>query len=167
MQQTRSAILPSLIYVHAVRIVRNRWLRGVSLMCLQIWDNRQAVQDPTFQVGRRLSENSLLVPTSPVGIRLTRYVPARMLWTCAADRLLWLLRPLRTLPASEALSSLRKRGGGAKSSAVKVPDFRRACLAIGQCLLEKECSRKTYGLGMAASSLNEDARGLATGTCGE
>jgi hypothetical protein len=38
------------------------------------------------------------------------------------------LRLLRILPASLAGPSLRKRGGGAKSRAVKVDDLRRACL---------------------------------------
>ena len=33
------------------------------------------------------------------------------------------LRLLRMLPASEAVALEGKRGGGAKSSAVKVPDF--------------------------------------------
>jgi len=34
----------------------------------------------------------------------------------------------RIEPASEPESALRKRGGGAKSRAVKVLDLRRACL---------------------------------------
>ena len=81
--------------------------------------------DPTFQVGLRLSPNSALVPTSSLGMRLTRYAPARRLLICTDDMALPLLRPLRMLPASEALSPLRMRGGGAKSSAVKTPDLRR------------------------------------------
>jgi hypothetical protein len=59
-------------------------------------------------------------------MRLTRYAPARMLCNWAADipdRL------DRILPESLLVSVLDlKRGGGAKSSAVNVPDFRRACL---------------------------------------
>lgn len=38
------------------------------------------------------------------------------------------LRLLRILPASEAVSLLLNRGGGAKSRAVKVPDFLSKCL---------------------------------------
>lgn len=34
------------------------------------------------------------------------------------------LRPLRILPASEPVSLFLNRGGGAKSNAVKLPDFR-------------------------------------------
>lgn len=45
----------------------------------------------------------------------------RMLWAAAADMP---LRLLRMEPASEPASLLLKRGGGAKSSAVKVPDLR-------------------------------------------
>lgn len=38
------------------------------------------------------------------------------------------LRLLRMLPLSLAVSAFRKRGGGAKSRAVNVPDLRRAWL---------------------------------------
>lgn len=38
------------------------------------------------------------------------------------------LRLLRIEPASEADASLVNRGGGAKSSAVNVPDLRKRCL---------------------------------------
>lgn len=59
-------------------------------------------------------------------MRLTRYAPARMLCNWAADIP---DRFDRILPESLRVSVLDlKRGGGAKSSAVNVPDFRRACL---------------------------------------
>ena len=61
------------------------------------------------------------MPTNSFGMRLTRYAPARMLWFVRADTPLWLLR---IEPESEAVSLFLKRGGGAKSSAVKVPDLR-------------------------------------------
>lgn len=75
--------------------------------------------------GFKLSLNSCLVPTTPFGMRLTRYAPARMLCSCWADIA---LRLLRILPASEAVSLVLNRGGGAKSRAVKVPDFRNKWL---------------------------------------
>jgi len=53
----------------------------------------------------------------------------RMLWAAAADMP---LRLLRIEPASEAVSLLLNRGGGAKSKAVKVPDLRRRWLC---CIL--------------------------------
>lgn len=71
--------------------------------------------------GFKQSLISCFVPTTSFGIRLTRYAPARMLCNCCADIA---LRLLRILPASEAVSLLLKRGGGAKSRPVKVPDFR-------------------------------------------
>ena len=74
-----------------------------------------------FHCGFRASLRSCFVPTNSFGIRLTRYAPARMLWLVRADTPLWLLR---IDPESEAVSLFLKRGGGAKSSAVKVPDLR-------------------------------------------
>lgn len=68
---------------------------------------------------------SFFVPTTSLGMRLTRYAPARMLCSCAADMA---LRLLRMLPASLIVSVFLKRGTGAKSRAVNVPDFRRECL---------------------------------------
>ena len=38
------------------------------------------------------------------------------------------LRLLRMLPASDAVALPGKRGGGAKSNAVNVPDFLNRCL---------------------------------------
>ena len=66
------------------------------------------------------------MPTTSFGIRLTRYAPARMLSSCLADMA---LRLLRILPASEAVALAGNRGGGAKSRAVKVPDFLRRWLS--------------------------------------
>jgi len=48
-----------------------------------------------------------------------------MLSSCLADMA---LRLLRILPASEAVALPAKRGGGAKSRAVKVPEFLNRCL---------------------------------------
>jgi hypothetical protein len=53
-----------------------------------------------------------------------------MLCSCIGDTLP-LLRPLRMLVASLPASLTRSRGGGTKSSAVNVPDLRRACLERG------------------------------------
>lgn len=78
------------------------------------------------QVGLRLVAKSSFVPTTPAGIRDTRYAPARMLATWRADVV---LRPDRTLPASLLFSALM-RGGGAKSRPVNVPEVRRACLVL-------------------------------------
>jgi hypothetical protein len=59
-------------------------------------------------------------------MRLTRYAPARMLCNWAGDIP---DRFDRILPESLLVSVLDlNRGGGAKSRAVNVPDFRRACL---------------------------------------
>ena len=80
-----------------------------------------------FHCGLRASFRSCFVPTNSFGMRLTRYAPARMLWLVRADTPLWLLR---IEPESEAVSLFLKRGGGAKSSAVKVPDLRSRCLQI-------------------------------------
>ena len=74
------------------------------------------------QLGLKLSVNSFLVPTTSFGIRLTRYAPARMAWSCDADMA---LRLLRMLPASEVVSAVLNRGGAAKSRAVKVLEFLR------------------------------------------
>lgn len=74
-----------------------------------------------FHCGFRASLRSSFVPTNSFGMRLTRYAPARMLWFVRADTPLWLLR---IEPESEAVSLFLKRGGGAKSSAVKVPELR-------------------------------------------
>ncbi len=68
-------------------------------------------------------------------MRLTRYAPARMLCSWAADIP---DRFDRILPDSLLVSVLDlNRGGGAKSSAVKVPDFRRACLKDHEYLIQK------------------------------
>lgn len=76
-----------------------------------------------FQVGFKLPIRSFLVPTTSFGMRLTRYAPARIACCCRADMAVPLLR---MLPASELFeeSSPLKRGDGAKSRAVKVPDLR-------------------------------------------
>jgi hypothetical protein len=51
-----------------------------------------------------------------------------MLWAADADMA---LRLERIEPESEAVPSRSlKRGGGAKSRAVKVPDLRRRCLLV-------------------------------------
>lgn len=105
------------------------------------------------------------MPTTSLGIRLTRYAPARMLSNCLADMA---LRLLRMLPASEAVALEGKRGGGAKSSAVKVPDFRSRWLRSHVSWRRKgKDSAITYGLGMTERSSNEDAKGRCAGTRGE
>ena len=68
-----------------------------------------------------MSIRSFLVPTTSLGMRLTRYAPVRTACCERADKALLLLR---IDPASEVVSSFRKRGGGAKSRAVNVPDLR-------------------------------------------
>lgn len=84
-------------------------------------------------LGRRLDMMSSLVPTTSLGILLTRYAPLRTAILPAADMP---ERLERMEPASDALEpGSRKRGGGAKSSAVKVPDLRRACLITVSALL--------------------------------
>lgn len=90
--------------------------------------------------GFKLSERSFLVPTTSLGIRLIRYAPERMLSSCLADMA---LRLLRILPASEAVALPAKRGGGAKSRAVKVPEFLSRCLrdALVIILSEIHCLR--------------------------
>lgn len=118
-----------------------------------------------FHWGFRLSWRSSLVPTTSLGIRLTRYAPARMLSSCLADIA---LRLLRMLPASEAVALEGKRGGGAKSSAVKVPDFLSRWL--GRHVSWRRTDRDstiTYGLGITERSSNEDAKGRCAGTMGE
>lgn len=74
------------------------------------------------------------------------------------------------LPASLAGSLFLKRGGGAKSSAVKVPDFLNACLVVMSdvkvlSILQEES--QTHGLGITGRSSNEDARGKCAGSIGE
>jgi hypothetical protein len=98
-------------------------------------------------------------------MRLTRYAPARMLCTCAADMA---VRLLRMLPASLAPDTWLTRGNAAKSRAVKVPDFLSACLgstSISHC--QERWNGSTYGLGMGASSSNDDTKGIWAGTAGE
>lgn len=75
------------------------------------------------QVGLRAVANSFRVPTWSVGTRLSRKAPFRTAFWCAADKP---DRLLRMLPASLPASLFLKRGGGAKSSEVKVPDFLNA-----------------------------------------
>ena len=68
------------------------------------------------------------------------------------------VRLLRMLPASLAVSPRAKRGEGAKSRAVKVPDFRNACLFhISRC--RAIAVHSTYGLGITAKSSNDEAMG--------
>ena len=62
------------------------------------------------------------------------------------------LRLLRIEPASEADASLVNRGGGAKSSAVNVPDLRKRCLGAMIRNQEPQQNQATYGLGMTARS---------------
>ena len=81
------------------------------------------------------------------------------------------LRLLRILPLSLAESPLLKRGGRAKSRAVKVPDFRRACLSkeneLGWLLGVITGLGMTYGLGITARSWNDDTSGVEAGSVGE
>lgn len=78
---------------------------------------------------------------------------------CAADADIP-LRLERIEPESEAVPSRSlNRGGGAKSRAVKVPDLRRRCLPSKLALCPQSYTdtvTKTYGLGIAARSSNED-----------
>lgn len=69
---------------------------------------------------------SSLVPTTSLGILLTRYAPVRMPILLAADMP---DRFERIDPASDPFApGSRKRGGGAKSRDVNVPDLRSRCL---------------------------------------
>lgn len=76
-------------------------------------------------------------------------------------------RLLRMLPVSLIVSGPRKRGGGAKSKAVKVDDFRNAWLLT---MLVKSSRPKsineTYGLGITARSSKDDASGVAAARVG-
>ena len=75
-----------------------------------------------FNFGLKLWTISSFVPTTSLGIRLTRYAPARTAILLVVDMP---ERFERIDPASEAPDpGSRKRGGGAKSRAVKVPDLR-------------------------------------------
>lgn len=85
-----------------------------------------------FQVGLRLVIISSFVPASSFGRRLRRWAPARRANAWAWDMP---LRPLRMLPASLPLSMLRRRAGGAKSRAVKVPDFLKRWLWSSRLVL--------------------------------
>lgn len=84
-------------------------------------------------MGFKLALISFLVPASSLGILLILYAPARMLYTWA-----WLnpLRPERILATSLPESMSRRRVGGAKSRAVKVPDLRSKCLEASVSKLE-------------------------------
>ena len=87
-----------------------------------------------------------------------------MLWFVRADTPLWLLR---MEPESEAVSLFLKRGGGAKSNAVKVPDLRSRCLQVMSESTLVSVDSITYGLGIGARSSNEEARGMWAWTLGE
>lgn len=79
------------------------------------------------------------------------------------------LRLLRIEPASEAVSLPLKRGGGAKSRAVKVPDLRRRWLICGLAIIlgMLYIEEGPYGLGMAARSSKDDCKGMWADTAGE
>lgn len=89
-----------------------------------------------------------------------------MLWAAAADMP---LRLLRMEPASEAVSLPLNRGGGAKSSAVKVPDLRRRWLRgiLVVVLGIMHARGGPYGLGMGARSSKDDCNGMWADTAGE
>ena len=76
--------------------------------------------------GLRTDSNSAEVPTMSLGRRLTLYAPARIAsrWTVEMP-----LRLLRMLPESLPVSPNLNRPGGAKSSAVNVPETRREWLS--------------------------------------
>lgn len=81
-----------------------------------------------FSVGLRLLVMSSWVPTISLGILLTRYAPLRIAILPALDMP---DRLERIEPASDALEpGSRKRGGGAKSRAVKVLELRSKCLQL-------------------------------------
>jgi len=70
------------------------------------------------------------------------------------------LRLLRILPASLVVSLCLKRGGGAKSTAVKVLDFLKACLQRLSALLTERCRCQiAYGLGITERSSKDEASG--------
>ncbi len=77
--------------------------------------------------GLSVSANADCVNTVSPGSRLTRPAPLRRAacWTAEMP-----LRLLLMLPASLAVSPSLNFRGGAKSSAVKVVDFRRRCLCV-------------------------------------
>jgi hypothetical protein len=79
-----------------------------------------------------------------------------MFWSWLADMP---DRPLRMLPASLPESLFLKRAGGAKSSAVKVPDFLNACLETVRTRVSMSWTRNTYGLGIMESSSKDEAIG--------
>ena len=79
-------------------------------------------------LGRRDCLISSLVPATSLGILLSLYAPARMLYWCIADTP---DRLLRMLPVSLMVSGPRYLGvGGAKSKAVNVLDLRSWCLKV-------------------------------------
>ena len=119
-----------------------------------------------FHVGCRFDEMSPFVPTIPCGNRLIRLAPDRMLYAWAGDSAPD--RLLRTLPASLTVPSSRKRGGGAKSRAVNVPDLRNAWLTdtVSFKYVKRKRKRDTYGLGMTARSSYDDTSGECAGTAG-
>ena len=67
-------------------------------------------------------------------------------------------RLLRILPVSLIVSGARNRGG-AKSKAVNVDDFLKACLYTMSAKRNATGINATYGLGMTARSSNDDASG--------
>ena len=103
---------------------------------------------PTSHFGCKAVARSSFVPTCSLGMRLSRYAPARMLASVLAERL---LRPDRMDPESLPDSLFLNRGGGAKSRAVNVVDLRRACLI----------QSSVVGNGRATSWGNSRARHLS------
>lgn len=95
-----------------------------------------------FHFGRNSLNMSSFVPTVLGGRRLIRYAPFRIFQWCTFDNPPVPL--LRMLPVSLAGSDVLNRDGGAKSRFENAPDLRSAC-----------------GLGIAGSSLNVDASGVA------
>ena len=81
---------------------------------------------PMSHRGLSDSLSSSRVPATSRGMRLTRYAPVLMLCSCMRESP---ERLLRILPVSLIVSpGTWSRPGGAKSSAVKVPDLRSRCL---------------------------------------
>jgi hypothetical protein len=86
----------------------------------------QPNQSRNDHFGLSVSAIAACVKTWSPGRRLTRPAPLRMAPRFLAEMPLPILR---TLPASLIESASLNRRGGAKSRAVKVPDFRNVCLS--------------------------------------
>lgn len=71
------------------------------------------------------------------------------------------------LPASLMLSGSLNFFGGAKSKAVKVPDFLSKCLKAVSTSDTHDLFGSTYGDGIGASSSKALATGVKAGTVGE